>query len=255
MGTDLGLVGFGDQELAVLFADRSTGLTDPDDVPEASPDAVATLGDVWMLGPHRLVCGDCTDPSAVSRSLNGAVPTLMISDPPYGVAYDPAWRHRAGVNHSRRTGKVANDDRADWREAWALFPGNVAYVWHAALHAATVADSLEACGFQIRAQVIWAKERFALGRGDYHWQHEPCWYAVRGSAHWNGDRKQTTLWQIPNRAHDMNTIHGTQKPVACMLRPMENNSSPGQAVYEPFCGSGTAIIAAQMCGRACHPSS
>jgi DNA modification methylase len=176
----------------------------------------------------------------------------MVTDPPYGVEYDPAWRHRAGVNNSKRVGKVTNDDRADWREAWALFPGNVAYVWHAALHAGTVADSLEACGFQIRAQIVWAKERFALGRGDYHWQHEPCWYAVRGSAHWNGDRKQTTLWHIPNGAHDMNTIHGTQKPVACMLRPMENNSSPGQVVYEPFCGSGTAIIAAQMCGRACH---
>ena len=93
-----------------------------------------------------------------------------------------------------------------------------------------------------------------LGRGHYHWQHEPCWYAVRNGAtgHWSGDRKQTTLWSIPSRDQDAATIHGTQKPVACMRRPIENNSNPGQAVYEPFSGSGTTIIAAEMSGRVCH---
>jgi DNA modification methylase len=104
----------------------------------------------------------------------------------------------------------------------------------------------------MRAQIVWAKDRLVLGRGDYHWQHEPCWYAVRGKGHWRGDRKQTTLWQITSRAQDTQTTHGTQKPVECMRRPMQNNSNSGQAVYEPFAGSGTAIIAAEMCGRACH---
>ncbi|HYZ22559.1 MAG TPA: DNA methyltransferase, partial [Rhodopila sp.] len=151
-----------------------------------------------------------------------------------------------------RIGKVANDDRADWRAAWALFPGDVAYVWHGALHAAKVAESLEATGFQIRTQIVWAKDRFVLSRGDYHWQHEPCWYAVRGTGHWAGDRRQTTLWQIANRDQDADTAHGTQKPVECMKRPIENNSSPGQAVYEPFCGSGTTIIAAEITGRSCY---
>ena len=157
------------------------------------------------------------------------------------MSYDPAWRNRAGRSATKRTGKVLNDDRADWREAWALFPGEVAYVWHGALHATTVAESLDACGFAIRSQIIWAKERLVLSRGDYHWQHEPCWYAVRekGKGHWNGDRKQTTLWQIPSRDQDAATVHGTQKPVECMRRPMLNNSAPGQAVYEPFSGSGT----------------
>ncbi|MFC7544088.1 DNA-methyltransferase [Siccirubricoccus deserti] len=148
--------------------------------------------------------------------------------------------------------KVENDHRADWREAWALFPGEVAYVWHGALHATTVAESLTATGFEIRAQVIWAKDRLVLGRGHYHWQHEPCWYAVRGTEHWSGDRKQTTLWQIASRSQDAETVHGTQKPVECMRRPIVNNSSPGQAVYEPFSGSGTTLIAAEMEGRACH---
>ena len=176
----------------------------------------------------------------------------MVTDPPYGVEYDPAWRNRAGLGNTQRVGRVENDHRADWREAWALFPGDVAYVWHGALHATTVAESLTASGFGIRAQIIWAKDRLVLGRGNYHWQHKPCWYCVRGNGHWAGDRKQTTLWQIASRAQDAETVHGTQKPVECMRRPMENNSSPGQAVYEPFSGSGTTLIAAETTGRVCH---
>ena len=179
-------------------------------------------------------------------------PHLMVTDPPYGVNYDPAWRNQRGLNHSdRKSGRVENDDRADWREAWALFPGDVAYVWHAGWFTSTVQASLEASGFEIRAQIIWAKDRFALSRGHYHWQHEPCWYAVRGTAHWKGDRSQSTLWSIPSR-EDRGHGHGTQKPVECMRRPMLNNSSPGQAVYEPFCGSGTTIIAAETTGAICH---
>jgi hypothetical protein len=169
------------------------------------------------------------------------------------VNYNPRWRQRAGVNTaSGAKGIVLNDDRADWREAWALFPGDVAYVWHGALHAATVAQSLQSSGFAIRAQIIWDKTRLVIGRGDYHWQHEPCWYAVRSgkTGHWSGDRRQTTVWSIAHMKSE--TGHGTQKPVACMQRPIENNSSPGQAVYEPFSGSGTTIIAAEMTGRACH---
>ena len=88
-----------------------------------------------------------------------------------------------------------------------------------------------------------------MSRGHYHWQHEPCWYAVRGTGHWTGDRKQTTLWSIPSRDQDAVTTHGTQKPVECMRRPMLNNSNPGQAVYEPFSGSGTTLIACERLGR------
>jgi DNA modification methylase len=252
MGADLQLVGFADDELAELFAGQKVGLTDPDDIPEPLPEPVSVLGDVWILGNHRLACGDSSMASVVAKALNGAVPHLMVTDPPYGVEYDPAWRNRARVNRSKRVGKVDNDNQSDWREAWALFPGEVAYVWHGALHAATVAESLVACGFEIRAQIVWAKDRLVLGRGNYHWQHEPCWYSVKGTGHWAGGRKQTTLWQIASRGQDTKTVHGTQKPVECMRRPIENNSDPGQAVYEPFAGSGTTIIAAEMCGRACH---
>ena len=254
-GFDLALTGFEPPEIDALLAAPTTGLTDPDAVPPPPEVPVSASGDIWTLGRHRLACGDCTDPAVVEAALDGVRPHLMVTDPPYGVEYDPAWRNAAlEGSGTKRTGKVLNDHRADWREAWALFPGDVAYVWHGALHAGTVADSLVASGFGIRAQIVWAKERLVLGRGNYHWQHEPCWYAVRDGAkgHWAGDRKQTTLWSIPTRGQDADTVHGTQKPVACMQRPMANNSSPGQAVYEPFSGSGTTIIAAEQSGRACH---
>jgi DNA modification methylase len=250
LGIDLAGLGFDSGEIDALLGH---GLADPREeaTPEVPADPVSRPGDLWVLGSHRLICGDATDAATVARLLDGITPHLMITDPPYGVAYDPAWRNAAGAAQTKRTGRVLNDDRADWRDAWALFPGDVAYVWHGALHAGTVAESLTATGFGIRAQIVWAKERLVLSRGHYHWQHEPCWYAVRGKGHWSGDRKQSTLWQIPNRDQDAATIHGTQKPVEVMRRPMLNNSSPGQAVYEPFSGSGTTLIAAETTGRVC----
>lgn len=257
-GFDLGLTGFSGDELAALLADRTDGLTDPDEAPEPPVNPVTVPGDVWLLGRHRIVCGDSTDADTVAKALNGVVPHLMVTDPPYGVEYDPAWRGKAKSKDGKRTslgvhakGEVLNDDKADWREAWALFPGDVAYVWHAGLFAGTVAESLTAAGFKLRSQIVWSKNNFAIGRGDYHWQHEPCWYAVRGTGHWAGDRKQSTVWQIP-KPQKSETGHGTQKPVECMKRPIENNSSPGQAVYEPFSGSGTTIIAGEMTGRSVH---
>ena len=253
LGVDLGTLGFEARELDALF---TMGDADPreEETPAVPAVAVSRPGDLWILGRHKVLCGDATSDADVGRLLDGVVPALMVTDPPYGVAYDPAWRNKAVGRHSKRTGKVRNDDRADWRAVWALFPGEVAYVWHAALHAGTVAESLDASGFDIRSQIIWAKERFVLSRGHYHWQHEPCWYGVRtgGKGHWSGDRSQTTLWQIPSRDQDADTVHGTQKPVECMRRPMLNNTSPGQAVFDPFLGSGTSIIAAETSGRVCH---
>lgn len=251
---DLMLTGFSDDELSKLLAEKTEGLTDPDEIPEVPADPIAKPGDVWVLGKHRLVCGDSTDADTVAKALNGVSPHLMVTDPPYGVEYDPGWREKAGVAAAGTAkGKVLNDDKADWREAWALFPGEVAYVWHAGLFAGVVGDSLSASGFQLRSQIIWDKGQLVLSRGDYHWEHEPCWYAVRKGAkgHWAGDRKQTTVWHIAKPKKN-ETGHGTQKPVECMKRPIENNSSPGQAVYEPFSGSGTTIIAGEMTGRSVH---
>lgn len=247
LAVDLSLTGFDAEEIAEFLSDATPGLTDPDETPAAPAVPVSALGDVWQLGNHRLVCGDSTEAATVEKCLDGVAPHLMVTDPPYGVSYDPTWRS----DNKGKAGKVRNDDRADWREAWALFPGNIAYVWHGGLHAGTVADSLIACDFKLRAQIIWVKDRFAMSRGDYHWQHEPCWYGVRGTGSWKGDRKQTTTWNIKAR-EDGGHGHGTQKPVECMRRPIENNSSPGQAIYEPFSGSGTTIIAAEQTRRCCH---
>ena len=252
---DLSLIGFDDGELDALLSglDEETDAEGEDEVPEPPEDPASRPGDLWTLGNHRLLCGDATVATDVERLLGEVKPLLMVTDPPYGVEYDPGWRNKTGASATKRTGKVLNDDRADWREAWALFPGDVAYVWHGALHAGEVAESLEVSGFNIRSQIIWAKDRLVLSRGDYHWQHEPCLYAVKktGKGHWAGDRKQTTLWQIANKDQDADTVHGTQKPVECMRRPILNNSSPGQAIYEPFMGSGTTLIAAETTGRAC----
>jgi DNA modification methylase len=260
-GFDLSLTGFETGEIANFLAEPTEGLTDEDAVPEVPAVPVTVEGDVWILGRHRIACGSSTDAHTVEKVLAGVKPHLMVTDPPYGVEYDASWRGEAknadgsllSTGVGRAKGKVENDDKADWREAWALFPGDVAYVWHADRFSHRVAESLEVCDFEMRALIIWGKNQLVIGRGHYHSQHEPCWYAVRKKAtgHWAGDRKQTTLWQIA-KPQKSETGHSTQKPVECMKKPIENNSSPGQAVYEPFSGSGTTIIAAEQTGRCCY---
>jgi DNA modification methylase len=142
---------------------------------------------------------------------------------------------------------------ADWLEAWQLFPGDVAYAWHGGLRSVEQAHSLERAGFVIRSQIVWNKGRLVISRGDYHWQHEACWYAVRKgkTGHWNGSRTESTVWDIA-KPQTSETGHSTQKPVECMQRPIENNSLAGELVYDPFVGSGTTIIAAERAGRLCR---
>ena len=251
-GFNLDLIGFDEKMLANLLNDPDEGLTDPDEIPETPAEPVTVLGDVWLLGNHRIICGSSTEADVVSKLLGPVKPHLMVTDPPYGVEYAAGWRDDAlgGKAGGRATGAVKNDDKADWREAWALFPGDVAYVWHAGNMAHIVAESLIAVDLNIRAQIIWAKSQFVIGRGDYHPMHEPCWYAVRKGrvGHYDGGRKQSTLWKI-DKPQKSETGHSTQKPIECMQRPIENNSSPGQAIYEPFSGSGTTIIAGETTGR------
>lgn len=251
-GFDTTLTGLSVDEIDELLAGLDAtpeGETEADAVPEVQEAAISQPGDVWLLGRHRLMCGDSTRADQVETLLGGGMPHLMVTDPPYGVEYDPT---RTSSNPNK-AGKVLNDDRADWREAWALFPGEVAYVWHSSLFTREVIESLEACGFERRAMIVWVKDRFTLGRGHYHWRHEQAWYVVKkgGTGHWCGDRKQDTVWNIKAR-EDGGHGHGTQKPIECMRRPIENNSAPGDSVYEPFSGSGTTIIAAEQTGRRCY---
>lgn len=230
-----------------------------DEIPEVPKVAVTQPGDLYVLGNHRLLCGDCTIEANVTRLLAGIVPFIMVTDPPYGVDYDPKWRKDAGVNNSNRMGVVQNDTRVDWAQAYNLFPGRVAYIWHDGKSAGEVTDSLHNSKFEIRTQIVWKKTSLVMGRGHYHWQHEPCFYAVRegGSAKWCGDRKQSTIWDIANThrnqgGEDGVTIHSTQKPIECMARPIRNHGDKGDDVYDPFLGSSTTIIAAEQLGRRCY---
>lgn len=284
---------FADDELAELLDD----LSEPE-MEDAEPqmDRAAELnkkwqvqaGDLWRIGEHRLLCGDSTKREDVERLMETAKPYFMVTDPPYGVEYDASWRTDAGLQETGAYGKVTNDGNADWTCAWELFAehgGAVCYVWHASTHSPTVADSLYSAGFELRNLIVWAKDTIVIGRGNYHHQHEPCWYVVKkgANARFTEDRTQTTLfrnikdvmrkgelvflakdeakkvyairgdrsmlWQIP-KPNKSETGHSTQKPLECMARPMRNHDAP--EVYDPFLGSGTTMVAAENLKRKCY---
>jgi len=261
LGFDLEMTGFEAASIEELMrGEISQGLTDPDSIPEPPEEPISKPGDLWVLGNHRLLCGDSTKADDVSKLLGTVKPLLMVTDPPYGVEYDAGWRDEAakhcksmGNRKDTALGAVQNDSKSDWRETWSLFPGEVAYIWHGERQLLDMGRQLVDSGFAVRNLIVWAKGQLVIGRGHYHSQHETCWYAVRknGTGHWIGGHKQTTLWQI-DKPQKSETGHSTQKPVECMKRPIENNSSPGQAVYDPFLGSGTTLIAAEMTGRSCY---
>jgi DNA modification methylase len=280
-----------DEGLAALLGDLAglkIGRTDPDDVPEPSADPYVKPGELWTLGDHRLLCGDATSAEDVARLLGVATPTLLTTDPPYGVSLDGSWRdgvynalgpaeapymrtdgprdaedatRAPGGAHGRARGHrnttISGDVRADWSEAFALVPSlQVGYVWHAGVHAAEVAGGLVRIGFEIVAQVIWDKGLFAMGRSWYHWAHEPCW-AVRKPGVPNlfvGERNQATIWRAPSPKMIMagsteeKFDHPAQKPVVLFETPIRNHAGD---VYDPFLGSGTALIAAETLGRRC----
>jgi len=246
--------------IRALQKDEDKNLLEQEDaeVEALSLEPNAKLGDIYVLGNNRLMCGDSTNPQHVEKLMDGANPILMVTDPPYGVNYEPEWRNEVGKG-ARSTGKVLNDDRYDWSEAYSLFTGDVAYVWHSTKYTHKFAENLENCGFDLVNLVIWKKQHLVLSRGDYHYQHEPLWYAVRkGKKHnWQGQRDQSTVWDIDNnnygaKTKEEQTGHGTQKPLECMLRPILNNSASGESVYDPFGGSGTTLIACERSKRNCY---
>jgi DNA modification methylase len=266
-----------DELLKVLHGpsgeDEESGADEPRDAPVAVQFLAKVKrkwkvkrGDLWTIGPHRLFCGDATRRADVARLIGKGRPAVMITDPPYGVDYDASWRvetvHRQGQLAGKKAKAIApvtNDHRAGWRAAFQQAPVDVAYVWHADKGAVQCGADLMAAGYELRAQIVWAKPNFVVGRGHYHYQHESCWYAVRegSSGHWTGDRSQSTLWTIPSLQpmgrsqdqHDRATGHSTQKPIECMARPMRNHLGD---IYDPFVGSGTTIIAAENLQRKCY---
>jgi hypothetical protein len=269
-----------------------TGLVDPDDVPALPDEPYVRAGELYVLGDRRLLCGDATNPTDVARLLDGAQPTLLATDPPYGVSLDPTWRdgvynalgpaqpgylqgdpaldghgatrapgraHRRTKGHRNTT--VSGDTRVDWSDAFALVPSlTVGYVWHAGVHAPEVAAGLEGIGFEIVSQVVWDKGLFAIGRSWYHWGHEPCWVVRRAGskARFLGERNQSTIWRAPSPkmimagSDEPKLDHPTQKPVALYEAPIANHLRRGELVYDPFLGSGTTLVAAERLGRCCY---
>jgi DNA modification methylase len=293
---DLSLSGFDEDEVKDLLRSLETRekreRTEAFDLETALEEARraprAKSGDLWRLGDHRLLCGDATNAGDVARLLDGAAPTLLATDPPYGVSLDPTWRDGVynglgaaerpymrtdgqgdddlatvatvgahGRTAGHRNTRLSGDTRVDWSEAFALVPSlTVGYVWHAGVHAAAVAAGLERIGFEIVSQVIWDKGLFAIGRSWYHWSHEPCWVVRRhgAKAPFRGPRDQGTIWRVPSPKMIMGGSteakwdHPAQKPLVLFETPIRNHLRTGDSLYDPFLGSGTALIAAERTG-------
>jgi DNA modification methylase len=268
---DLSLTGFDVGEIDALL-----GLSADEELANAIPVlpevAVTRTGDLWWLGEHRVLCGNATSGEAVERLLAGRQPTLMVTDPPYGIELDSEWRDRAGLNgrgptqfnhpqrsEGHRNTSIASDTRADWSEAFGLVASlEVAYVWHASQFTREVLDGLLRIGFLYHQQIIWNKGRTVLTRTHYWFQHEPCWYVRKKNARWYGKPgENSTVWESPSPKFILGGSaedkfdHPTQKPLELMRRPIVNHTGRGELVYDPFLGSGTTLIAAELTGRVC----
>jgi len=248
-GFEIDALHFSDAELSALKR-AAAGNTPEDEAPPLDDKVKTKTGDVWRLGRHRLICGNATLADDVTKLLEGAAPRLMVTDPPYGVDY------AGGQVNKRKREKLVGDQTADifapaLKVAASFMPAGAWYVWHAGRVAEPVYSAIRQCGFEVRALIIWNKINAHFGAPSAHYlqSHEPCLYAVKGSAGWTGASTERTVWDIPQPHR--NEYHPTQKPVECMRRPVVNNCKPGGDVYDPFVGSGTTIIAAETVDRRC----
>jgi len=225
------------------------GLADADDVPEAPAEPITKPGDLWVLGDHRLLCGDSTDTVALERLMAGANADLWLTDPPYNVNYEGG----TGL-------KIQNDNMkdAEFRQFLKdvyiaancfLRPGAAFYIWHADSEGYNFRGAAFDAGWKVRQCLIWLKSCMVMGRQDYQWKHEPCLYGwTEGAAHfWNSDRKQTTILEFAKPSR--NGEHPTMKPVDLFQYQMANSTKPGDIVLDSFGGSGTTMIAAERINR------
>ena len=251
-GFDIDLLGFDDDELSkILDIEPVDGLTDEDAVPEAPADPITKLGDVWLLGKHRLMCGDSTSIDAVETLMDGGLADQLITDPPYNAAY---------VGKTKDALTIQNDSMSDdqfrqfLRDAFVaadavMKQGAVFYIWHADSEAYNFLGACKDTGWTVRQCLIWKKQTLVMGRQDYHWKHEPCLYGWKdGAGHlWATDRKQTTILEFdrPSRS----TLHPTMKPVELIQYQVENNTKGSDVVLDLFGGSGSTLIACEKTSR------
>jgi site-specific DNA-methyltransferase (adenine-specific) len=251
-GFDLELLGFDDKELnALLEPEVVQGLTDEDAVPETPKEASTKLGDIYILGKHRLMCGDSTSITDIEKLIDQQPVDMCLTDPPYNVAYEGATKEKLTIIND----SMGNDEfRQFLRDAFVaadtvMKQGAVFYIWHADSEGYNFRGACSDAGWKVRQCLIWKKSSLVMGRQDYHWMHEPCLYGWKdGAAHlWSADRKQTTILEFnkPTR----NGEHPTMKPVELFEYQMLNNTKGGDIVLDSFGGSGTTLIAAEKHGR------
>jgi len=238
-----------DELLNVVEVDPVEGNTDPDAVPDAPEEPITKPGDLWILGNHRLLCGDSTNPQHLQRLMDGQLADLWLTDPPYNVDYEGG----TGL-------KIQNDNMADgeFRQFLCdvystanqvLKPGAAFYIWHADSEGYNFRGAAQDNGWKVRQCLIWLKSSLVMGRQDYQWKHEPCLYGwTDGAAHtWNSDRKQTTILEFDKPKK--NGQHPTMKPVDLFQYQIDNSTKPNQLVLDSFGGSGTTIIACERIRR------
>ena len=250
-GFDLSLTGFNLDEIANFLVDPTDGLTDEDAVPDAPAVPVTVEGDVWLLGRHRLMCGDSTSIDHMDVLTQGQLVDMWLTDPPYNVAYEGKTKDALTIQNDAMSDDVFRQFLSDANTAAdaVMKPGAVFYIWHADSEGYNFRGACHDVGWQVRQCLIWKKQTLVMGRQDYHWKHEPCLYGWKGGAGhlWATDRKQTTILEFdrPNR----NAEHPTMKPVELFEYQMLNNTKGGDQVLDSFAGSGTTAIACEKHGR------
>ena len=253
-GVDLDGIGFSEDELDNLLVSEEPSDESEPEVPEAKPDPVSKKGDVWILGVHRLMCGDSTSATDVSKLLGGGKVKLYLTDPPYNVAYEGKTKDALTIENdsmddeSFRQFLVDAFSMADT----VLDPGGVFYIWHADSEGYNFRGACRDVGWKVRECLIWNKNTLVLGRQDYQWKHEPCLYGWKdGAGHaWYSDRSQTTV--IDCDKPQRNGEHPTMKPVELFRYLMENSTKKGDSVFDSFGGSGTTLVAAEQTGRVAY---
>jgi DNA modification methylase len=250
-GFDLSLIGFNNDELANMFVEKTEGLTDPDAVPDVPDDPVTKPGDVWILGKHRLMCGDSTSIDVLDKLVDNEPVDMWLTDPPYNIEYEGGTKKREAIkNDSMGDGDFRQFLTDAYTAADSVMKhGAVFYIWHADSEGYNFRGAALDTGWRVRQCLVWQKNNSAFGRSDYHWQHEPCLYGWKeGAAHlWATDRKQSTLLVFDRPAKSEQ--HPTMKPVALFEYQMLNNTKGEDIVLDSFGGSGTTLIAAEMNGR------
>lgn len=251
-GFDITLTGFTQEEMDALKPIEVTeGLTDEDAVPDVPEEPVTRLGDVWLLGRHRLMCGDSTSIEALETLCSGQLVDMWLTDPPYNVAYEGKTKDALTIkNDSMGNSEFRQFLRDCYVAADAVMkPGAVFYIWHADSEGYNFRGAANDAGWKVRQCLVWKKQTMVMGRQDYHWKHEPCLYGWKdGAGHlWASDRKQTTILEFDRPSR--NGEHPTMKPVALFEYQMLNNTKGGDIVLDSFGGSGTTLVAAEKNGR------